>query len=246
MASQGVSSKKVAILKCDDVLDKFRGEYGNYPEMISDSFSKIDAGLQFDTYDIRKGDYPERPADYRFFIISGSKASIYEPLPWIPPLLEYILYLERERVPVFGICFGHQAIASAKGCKVEKSPLGWGVGVAENYLKSDYNSFSANHDNLKLLVSHQDQVVNLSRDAIVFASSDFCPNFAVCWGDTMISVQGHPEWGAAYAATLLNDRRDRIPADVINAGIDSFLLPLDNSDFLQGVLSFVENSYHKA
>ena len=77
---------KIAILQCDDVLDKFQTEYSNYPEMIMAMLkSELSESrqLQFKTFDVRKAQYPDALDDFDLFIITGSKASAYDEELWI-------------------------------------------------------------------------------------------------------------------------------------------------------------------
>jgi GMP synthase-like glutamine amidotransferase len=47
-------------------------------------------------------------------------------------------------------------------------------------------------------------VVKLPPQARVFSSSEFCPNAGLCYGDSIISVQAHPEFAEEYELALLN------------------------------------------
>ena len=71
MAIANMSVIKAAILKCDDVLDKFKCAYGGYPEMISESFKDIDDSIVFDTFDSRNFEKPDCIDDYQFFCYHG-------------------------------------------------------------------------------------------------------------------------------------------------------------------------------
>ncbi|MEM6939563.1 MAG: gamma-glutamyl-gamma-aminobutyrate hydrolase family protein [Pseudomonadota bacterium] len=63
--------------------------------------------------------------------MTGSPASVHDPLPWIPRLLELIVAAHQKTFPLFGACFGHQAIALALGGRVTRSPGGWSFGLKE-------------------------------------------------------------------------------------------------------------------
>ena len=55
-----------------------------------------------------------------------------------------------------------------------------------------------------MYVFHQDQVVKCPASAEVFLSSEFCPYAGLAYGDSIISVQAHPEFEAAYESALLD------------------------------------------
>ena len=73
--------------------------------------------------------------------------------------------------------------------------------------------------------SHQDQVVTLPSDARVIASSAFTPHAGLDYGDA-ISFQFHPEFSRAFAAALIDAKRERFP-DLAASAIQSHLEPDD-------------------
>jgi GMP synthase (glutamine-hydrolysing) len=234
---------KVAILQCDTVLEKFQPEFGQYSTMIRHMFDAFDAEFEFDIYDCQKGDYPGNPDRYDFFITTGSKAGVYEDKPWIRQLITFIRQLDKQKRKLIGICFGHQLIAIARNGKVEKSLKGWGVGIAHNRVVATPEWMSEKSSTLDIIVSHQDQIVDLPHDTLVIAESDFCPYFVVQWGNHFLSIQGHPEWNNDYSRTLINDRRDRIPKDRVDSGLCSLARQPDNTRFINWLLDFVRHSH---
>lgn len=227
---------KAAILQCDDVLEKFQEEFGNYPSMIIEAFHDIQPDIEFHVFDVRLGGYPELPSNFDFFVITGSKASVYDEDSWIVELVEYVKLLRRQSIYCFGICFGHQIMALACGCDVQKAAQGWGVGIAATTVSPAGREFGF-ADTLNMIVSHQDQVLDIPPEALLLSYSDFCPFFAVKWSKSLFSIQGHPEWKKEYSKALMNDRRDRIPGQMIEEGINSLSLVLDNPGFIKLVLN---------
>ena len=41
-------------------------------------------------YDVCHGELPRDPAECELYVITGSSAAVYDDLPWIPPLLDFI------------------------------------------------------------------------------------------------------------------------------------------------------------
>lgn len=232
---------RAAILQCDTVLDKFQHEFGDYPEMIKDMFTRVGASIQFDTFDCQQGHQPQDINAYDFFITTGSKASVYDGLPWVDELVRYIQTLDTQKKKLIGICFGHELIALAKGVEVRKSDKGWGIGIAHNQIIARPDWMIAESDALNLLVSHQDQIMELPEQATVIAESEFCPYFVVQWNEHFFSVQGHPEWSRDYSRALMNNRRAIIPAERIERGCDSLSTAPDNALVVQWMLDFVQH-----
>jgi GMP synthase-like glutamine amidotransferase len=229
---------KVAILQCDDVLDKFRQMFGNYPEMVSSLLSDSDGELEIEVFNVQLGQYPEDIRAWDLYITTGSKASAYEDLPWIHDLIGFIKQLDEARLKLMGLCFGHQVIALALGGSVEKSLKGWGIGVSETRICHQPAWMQERPDRLKLIVSHQDQVTRLCEGSVVIAASDFCPHFMVQWNDHFLSVQGHPEWQRSYSRALINHRRNIISPERVEQGLESLALEPDNRLLARWVLEF--------
>jgi len=231
---------KAAILQCDNVLAKFQPQFSDYPAMIEQMFDGVDLPLSFDTYDCRQGQFPDNINAYDFFLTTGSKASVYDDLPWIQQLVEFVQLLHKQQKKLIGICFGHQIIAMALAGKVEKSEKGWGIGIANNRIIAHPEWMRTEPAEINILVSHQDQICELPENTFVIAESDFCPYFIVQWGNHFLSIQGHPEWSADYSRTLINDRRAIIPADLVSTGLDSLKAEPENGLFTQWIMGFVQ------
>ena len=231
---------KIAILQCDNVLEKFQPQFGNYPAMVQRMFEGVEPAPEFTIFNCREGEYPEDVHAYDCYITTGSKASVYDDEAWIKRLIEFIRELDEKQCKLIGICFGHQLIALARGGQVEKSEKGWGVGIASNAIVDTPGWMIEAPDRLRILVSHQDQITQLPDSATVLARTDFCPYFLLQWGEHFLSVQGHPEWRNEYSRTLINDRRAIIPHDTVEAGLASLNEAPDNALFTRWIMQFVQ------
>ncbi len=70
------------------------------------------------------------PTQYDVIVATGSIRSVYEAdtRSWISDQIDYMRRAEAAGVPVFGICFGAQALATAHGGRVvraERPQIGW-------------------------------------------------------------------------------------------------------------------------
>lgn len=232
---------KAAILQCDDVVEKLKPLFGSYSEMIISMFAGIHATLTFDIFDCTQGEYPDDIHAYDFYITTGSKSSVYENETWIHQLIEFIQHLDRHQKKLIGICFGHQAIAMALKCQIQKSPKGWGVGIARNRILTFPEWMKKSKPQLNLIVSHKDQVMQLTDESHVIAYSDFCPYFMLQWNAHFLSTQGHPEFSPQYSRALMHERRNIIPKERIEAGLASLEIEADNKQFAQWIIDFVNS-----
>ena len=229
----------VAIIQCDTIADAFLPIFGSYPSMIRRMFEQVHANFEYRTFDAQSGEYPADLDAYDFYITTGSKAGAYQDIPWIKQLIDFVQRLDQRHKKLIGICFGHQIIAMARRGQVEKSPKGWGVGIANNQVTAHPIWMRQRAKKLAIIANHQDQIVRLPADALVIASSAFCPYFVLQWGKHFLSIQGHPEWPPAYARALLNHRRQLLGNDVADAGLASLRMVPDNALFARWVLDFV-------
>lgn len=231
---------KVGLLLCDDVMPELQPTYRNYPDMFADLLTQAEPSLQLVVYRVLDGDYPPAPESCDGYVISGSKSGVNDDEQWIRDFEQYVARLCQLKIPLVGICFGHQMIAKALGGKVERANNGWGVGVA-NYQLSDRNVpqwIDPALNNFSLNAIHQDQVTLLPEDATTLASSDFCPIAMFTVGKHALAVQGHPEFPSAYLDDLLDRRQDRIPPSVYQSAKQSMSLPNDSLAVAQWIIAF--------
>jgi len=114
---------KVAVLETGRPPGNLAEEFGDYPTMFG---QLLGPGFEIESFDVQAREFPE-PAAHQVYMITGSPAGVYEDLPWIEPLQQFIR--EADGAKMIGICFGHQVMAEALGGHVEKSDKGGGAGL---------------------------------------------------------------------------------------------------------------------
>jgi len=204
---------RLGILQTDSVRDELQSEFGDYPGMFEDVLDQGAATepLEFSSYDVRRNEYPERLDECDAYLITGSKAAVYDQLPWVAQLRLWISSYYALGARLVGICFGHQIIAHSLDGQAARNNQGWGVGVHTTMLANGLlNSKPDAPATIRLLHSHQDQVIKLPPQAELLASSEFCPLAAYKIADQVLSFQGHPEFTPLYLQRLLSRRRAAI------------------------------------
>jgi GMP synthase-like glutamine amidotransferase len=210
---------EIGILRTGAPPPDLEPRFGPYDDMFA---RLLGPGVTVRGYDVQGGAPLPDPGSHPAFIVTGSPAGVYEPLPWIPPLLSF-LREAKGRSRLVGICFGHQAMAEALGGRVEKSERGWGIGLQDYELwgRSAWMG-EAPPGRISIPVSHQDQVVVPPPGARILGGNAFTPFGLLEWEDgDALSMQFHPEFEPDYAKALIEHRRARVPdPDTAIASLD--------------------------
>lgn len=133
-----------------------------------------------------------RKIEPKALILSGGPKSVYEKnSPKIS--IEILNWAIAERIPILGICYGHQLLAYMLGGKVSGGKEGeYGVSILK--VLEDNIIFHRTAKEQKVWMSHRDQVVELPENFKVIASTQYTPIAAYKSGDEGIyGLQFHPE-----------------------------------------------------
>ncbi len=217
-----------------------KGQFGGYPAMIEQALAPLAPDFSFSTTPVFRGVPPPPLGAFDALIITGSPAGVYEGQDWIAPAEDFLRRAIAAGKPTVGICFGHQLLAQAFGGQVEKSDKGWGVGIHSYDLKTSAAWTEPMQSRVSCAVSHQDQVIMPPKGATILGGCEFCPNGIIEYAQgPAISFQQHPEFSSEFATALLRLRKDRIPEDRINAGLDSLAQKSDRSLIARWIANFL-------
>ncbi len=211
---------------------------GHPPEELSENgrydayFRRLlgDADFTYQSWSVVDGEFPGSVTEADGWLITGSKHGAYEPHPWIPPLERFIRDCYAARVPMIGVCFGHQIIAQAMGGKVEKFDGGWSIGHVE---------YNLNGETVAINAWHQDQVIEKPDTAEVIGDTDFCANAALLYGDVFWTIQPHPEYDHTFIDGLIQHRgKGVIPPAQLEAAKSKLNAPLDREKMAAQMTAF--------
>lgn len=228
---------KVGLLECDHVLEKYAHIAGDYRQMFEDLFARHAPQLELVNFDVRNGELPVSVDACEAFICTGSRFSAYDPEDWIQELKGFLRQLRDANKPFVGICFGHQMMAETLGGKVEKAQQGWGIGVHGLNIVKQESWMQPEQASCGVQYSHRDQVTRLPENSVLLGESDHCPVAMFRVGETMLGIQGHPEFPAAYVEALVRGRTELIGADKVNA--TKFDAPTDEAIITNWLAKFL-------
>lgn len=167
---------------------------------------------------VRRGphlDLPVRVRSYDRIVVSGSRASCKDESPWVGKLDSLLRHALHEKVPVFAICYGHQALARILGGQdcLGDSPqpeVGWiEIEVADQKclfrgLPKKFHTFSY----------HFEEVRKVPQGMRLLARSADCGIQALKWEEGPAwGIQFHPERSLAGGEkTIANCLKKKRPS----------------------------------
>ena len=219
----------IGILQTGHAPDELRVAQGNYTDMFQRLLARH--AFSFTTWDVVDGVFPTDVTVAEGWLITGSKHGAYEGHPWIPPLEEHIRAAYAAGVPLVGICFGHQIVAQALGGRVEKFAGGWTVGR---------QSYHWDGEEVALNAWHQDQVVEPPEGAETVATSPGCDHAALVYGESVLTMQAHPELDAQSIDLLIQTRGSGIvPEPLLERASANLNRPTANAVLADRIAGFL-------
>jgi GMP synthase-like glutamine amidotransferase len=233
----------VTIIETGLVSPKNRELHGSYPQMFEQMIGAADANVTFDTVSIPAGEPLPDVEGLEAVLITGSSAGVYDGFEWIAPLEEFVRMAHQRKVPMVGVCFGHQLIAQALGGTARKSEKGWGLGRHVYDVAVGNGLIDGRH--IALACSHQDQVITPPAGATTILSSDFTPHAGLLYaGGTTLSVQAHPEFSIGFALACCEMVRSKglAPDGVVTSAQASLAEPLESARLGGAITRFLTRS----
>ena len=175
-------------------------------------------GLDVERYWAYNGEFPQALEGYDGIFISGSPHGAYEDIDFIKREHDLIGEAANLNIPMLGICFGSQILASAlcgrdqvfrrDYCEIGYKDLPVTNAAQDDPVACDLGT------SVPMFVWHNDEVRGDHPDMTIIAHSDLCANQIWRYRDQPIwGIQGHPEITLAQAPIWFEENRARMEAD---------------------------------
>lgn len=233
---------RLAILMTNTDESVFSSAHPKDGEKFADLVGLVRPDWQCEVFAVKDGIFPDDVAAFDGVMITGSPASVHYDIAWIGELFGVVREAHAQGIPMFGACFGHQAIAMALGGRVEHNPGGWEFGRITTRIKTRKPWMSDLGEDVSLYAAHMEQVVRLPEGAKVLSSSGPCAYGGFAIGDAIYTTQYHPEMTSDFIAALVEHLAEELPADVIARARGSLDQPADMVAFAESIARFFEHN----
>jgi GMP synthase-like glutamine amidotransferase len=233
---------KLAILMTNTDESAFAQQHPKDGEKFSQMIAAVRPAWECVTYNVKDGDFPTDLFAYDGAMITGSPASVGDADAWIAQLFDVIQTAHARQFPMFGACFGHQAICVALGGTIGRNPDGWGHGVLKNWGTANL-PWRGSMEEFYLYGSHIEQILTPPRGACVVSASESCDIAGITLENHIFTTQHHPEMTHDFITALVTELADYVGPDVTaHARMKLSKISVDISLYAKEIAHFFEHA----
>ena len=197
-----------------------------------DLFDELDTRFRYRVYMTIGGELPETPDEQDGYLITGSPLSaLDDSLPWLAGLMDFIRDCDRDKVPMIGACFGHQAIARALGGRLVKRGGGYNIGVEPHEFVEVPPCLEMPSAMPAFHMFHEDEVAALPPGCRLMARTAGCNIAGFYKGSHILTLQAHPEFHNDFMSALLDQMASGTETPLLRAARASLSQPTDGAAF---------------
>jgi len=174
---------------------------------------EIDARLT--VFDVNEGDLPpgfdgSPPPNVRSsfedrfdaVVISGSQSSVYDDCDWIRHLSAWVRKGIDRKIPMLGVCWGHQLLAQVLGGRVEEGAYELGYTQVDLLEKDPFCDGVSSP--ATVFATHSDHVVEMPPGATVLARNE--ASIQSFRSGSVVTCQFHPEYDLETAEAMIRSK----------------------------------------
>lgn len=210
--------KAVLILKTGNTIPQLQAEGVDFEDWFQAGMGLSKS--QICVVAVHEGEDLPNIATVSAVVITGSPAYVTDLAPWNYIAAEFIKEAFDAKLPMMGVCYGHQLIAWAFGGRVDFHPLGREIGTVtlsgSEHVGTD-KLLAGLPKTMEVNVSHQQSVIDLPVGAVPLYSNDFDPNHGFRLGEQTWCFQFHPEFDQTITRAYIQARQDEINKEGLDA-----------------------------
>ncbi len=229
----------LAILMTNTDESEFAHAHPKDGEKFTDLVQALRPEWTTEVFAVKDGVFPQDISEFDGVMITGSPASVRDDAPWVAQLFDVIREIDTNAVPLFGACFGHQAIALALGGAVGRNPDGWVHGVAQVTSCAPLPWTQAPAQ-MALYASHIEQVTQAPAGFDVVSRGPGCRVAGFVKGSRIFTTQYHPEMSHGFICDLVEHTADYVGAEVTAQAHASLVQQADQDVFAAQLVAFFE------
>ncbi len=171
-------------------------------------------------------------------VITGSTAMVTDLADWSEASAQWLREAASNKLPILGICYGHQLLAHALGGVVDDHPAGREIGTVQIVpAKSSHSDllFADIKEPFTAHVSHLQTVKQLPAGATLLASNAFEPHHAVRFSDYCWGLQFHPEFEEVAMSSYIEERQHDLRQEGLD--VESLLTAVEATPVARKILA---------
>ena len=201
----------VLIVKTGDAFPEVVDQHGDFETLFVNQLSTaLPAHLDLQVWDAQR--YFEAPAlaSLAGIVITGSHSMVSNAEPWSEALKPWLQEALANDIPMLGVCYGHQLMATAFGGVSDYHPAGRESGTRAVRLTQAGQLdplFSQLPECFAAHLTHAQSVMQAPHGCTVLAHNSHDAHQALRYGPRQWSVQFHPEFTASVMRTYIERQR---------------------------------------
>jgi GMP synthase (glutamine-hydrolysing) len=202
--------KPILIIKAGNKISSLSDTAGDFEHWIMQGSGHDPAG--FESVAVYDDQTLPAPGKVGAVIITGSAAMVTDESSWIVATRHWLRTAITSGLPVLGICFGHQLVASALGAEVGDNPNGIEVGTRPLTLtkQAGQDRLFAGLSSMPVQTSHRQSVLRAPAHSTLLATTAMDPYSALRFTDNCWGVQFHPEFDQAITRHFVEHYRESL------------------------------------
>ncbi len=215
----------ILVLKTGEALSPVRRLRGDFEDWIAQGLG-LDVG-SLEVVAAYRGEALPPASALRGVVVTGSPAMVTERAEWSERAARWLAeVVEKDVIPVLGLCYGHQLIAHGLGGEVGTNPRGREMGTVEVRFEEagrdgavpcegDRNAIPGpgprslfESASFPAHMSHVESVLRPPDGARVLASTALDPHSVLVFGPRQWGVQFHPEFDRGIMQGYIEARRE--------------------------------------